>query len=423
VRIYCSGIGGIGLSAYAALQQSNGHIVSGSDRTQTALTRDLQKQGITVFYDQSGSHVPRNADLFVYSEAIFQDAPERLRAREYSLTRQSYFEALGDLSRSHFVIAVCGTHGKSSTTSMAAKVLIDVGKDPTVIVGTLLPDLEGKNWRKGNSNIFLVEACEYRRSFLNVSPDVVIMTNVDGDHFDAFDSLDDYQKAFGEFVDLLPDNGVLITHLQDQDCSKIADQCGKKVIDADDIKDAFVSVPGEHMMKNAQLVLALADVLKVDRAQVLKSLKNYQGCWRRMELKGELKIKNSAFKIPVIDDYAHHPHEIRATIRAMREIYKKKRLVVLFQPHMHDRTLRLYKDFCSSFAGADVLLLTDVYDARHDVERESVRMIRFAKDCGGEYIGMLKDAEKKLRDILKPNDVLVCMGAGDITDLADRMII
>jgi UDP-N-acetylmuramate--alanine ligase len=434
MKIYCSGIGGIGLSAYAALQKANGHQVSGSDRAQTIVTDDLEAQGIPVSFSQDGSSVPKGSDvLFVHSAAVPKDAPERKRSAEYGQRQLNYFEAVGELSHDFKnVIAVCGTHGKSSTTSMASKVLVDAGIDPTIIVGTKTEirnqksEIRNQNWRKGGMDTLLVEACEYRRHFLHLRPNIILMTNVDGDHFDAFESVEDYQRAFGEFLELLPEDGVVITHMEDKDCRNVVEEYRKsniecRIIDVDTYVLPDVSVSGRHMQENAQLVLGLSDVLSLDMDRVKNSLKNYKGCWRRQELKGFYKLSPTSYKLPVIDDYAHHPREIVATISGVGQMFPQKNIVVLFQPHMHDRTLKLYDDFCTAFKGAKVFM-TDVYDARHDVERESVDIKKFAEDCGGEYIGSLQEAEQYVRDTLKPNDVLIVMGAGDVTDIATNLV-
>lgn len=417
MKIYCSGIGGIGLSAYAALQNDHGHTVSGSDRAKSALTDDLQSQGISVFYNQDGTHVPDDADLFVYSEAIPEDAPERKKAEEYGIKQLSYFAALGDLSRDLRVIAVCGTHGKSSTTAMAATVLIDAGLDPTVVVGTKVPQLSQgvpRNWRRGASNLFLVEACEYRGSFLHLHPDIVLMTNVDGDHFDAFDSLDAYQQIFQQFLTLLPDDGVLITHRKDLDCARLADTWGGTIIDADVCAPPTLSIPGEHMRENAALVSALADHMDVAWEE---SLSAFSGTWRRFEKKGEYR------GIPIIDDYAHHPIEIKATIASAKSAFPGKRIVCLFQPHMHQRTRRFYQEFCAAFKEADVVLVTDVYDARPESETSSVDAEVFAKDIGTEtlYVGDTSNAKERTKAMLQEGDVLIVMGAGDITTVAEAL--
>jgi len=425
MKIYCSGIGGIGLSAYAALQKSCGHEILGSDRSESELLNDLRSQDISVALNQDGTFLPEDLDLFVYSEAIPRDAPERLRAEELGVKSISYFQALGEFSRDYTVLAVCGTHGKSSTTAMAARVLIDSGIDPTIVVGTKLVELNGRNWRKGESDFFLLEACEYRRSFLNLSPNVVLLTNADGDHFDAFDSIEDYQKAFVDFLDLVPMDGAIYTHLSDPDCAKIASEVTRTPVhDVDIFPLPNLSVPGDHMRQNGQLVLGLAEHLGIEQESALISLKQYNGCWRRMELVG-----TTAADIPVIDDYAHHPREVQATIAAAREAHTGKRLVCVFQPHMHDRTIKLYKEFLQCFRGADLLLLTDVYDARSDVETDRVDMEKFVQDIrensgvDARYSGDLSQTKSLLaNEVLQKGDILLCMGAGDITSMARSFV-
>ncbi len=425
MKIFCSGIGGIGLSAYASLRKAAGDKVTGSDRSDSALLADLRSQGITVILDQSGAGLPSDLDLFVYSEAIPPDAPERRKAAELGIRSQSYPEALGDLSKNHSpLIAVCGTHGKSSTTGMAARLLMHSGREPTVVVGTKLKELQGRNWRTGRPDgTFLLEACEYRNSFHQYSPSVILMTNCDGDHFDFYRSMEDYHASFVAFIHRLPKDGILITHLSDPDCKSIAERVGRTVIDADTQPLIGLQTPGKHMQQNAQLVLALAGHLKIPAAQAQAAVAGYSGSWRRLELKGSFR------DIPVIDDYAHHPREIRATLEALVTQYPERRIVCAFQPHTHDRTLKLYDDFVSSFRGIDTVIVPDIYEARKDIETERVDMPRFLRDVengsGVKCIdgSSLKETGRMLREeILKPGDVLVCMGAGDITNLAAEMV-
>lgn len=419
MKIYCSGIGGIGLSAYAAHQAARGHTVLGSDKSDGPLLEDLRDLGVQVFLRQDGSCVPSDCDLFVYSEAIPADAPERARARDFGIPSQSYFHALGQLSNDAFVIAVCGTHGKSSTTAMVAKMLIDAGKDPDVVVGTKMTELGGRNWRRGESGIFVVEACEYRRSFHYLSPDIVLMTNVDGDHFDAFADVDEYREAFVTFLKRLPGDGCVITHGADADCVAVAQASGKEMIDADADPSPDLGVPGEHMRENGRLVLALARRLGIDASVARESLRTFRGTWRRMEIKGQ----TSAGAI-VIDDYAHHPKEIRATLRAVREGNPGRRVVCVFQPHTHDRTLKLYDDFLDSFSDADMVVIPDVYNARTDIETAAVDVPRLCADIAARsgtvcIDGRGLDATLELIEGMhKSADVLVIMGAGNVTWLA-----
>lgn len=437
MKMYCSGIGGIGLSAYASLQRAAGHDVIGSDRTESALLDDLRSQGITIHLNQSGSAIPADLDLFVYSEAIPVDAPERRRAAELGIRQQSYPEALGELSAEHSpVIAVCGTHGKSSTTGIATRLLMHSGRDPTVVVGTKLHELGGRNWRKGRpGGAFLLEACEYRHSFFFYSPTIILLTNCDGDHFDFYETPDAYRAAFIAFIQKLPPDGTLITHLSDPDCAAVASAAGRKAIDADAQPMIPLKTPGTHMQQNAQLVLALADALQIPSGQAQSALSGYAGSWRRLELKGYVMVRSAASRsasnhdIPVIDDYAHHPREIRASLEAVIGQYPGRRIICAFQPHTHDRTLKFYEDFTTAFRGVHTVIIPNVYEARKDIETDRVDLPAFIKHIAKKSNvtcidgKSLTDTERMLREeILKPGDVLVCMGAGDITNLAARLV-
>jgi UDP-N-acetylmuramate--alanine ligase len=424
MKIYCSGIGGIGLSAYAALQANSGHTVSGSDRADSALLDDLRSQGITIHLVQDGSAITPDTDLFVFSEAIPEDSPERVRAQSLGIRSVSYFEALGELSKDYNVIAVCGTHGKSSTTAMIAKILIDAGKDPSVVVGTKMKELNGRNWRKGKSDLFVVEACEYRRSFRFIFPDTVVMTTVDGDHFDAFSSIEDYRNAFVDFLKQLPEKGSVIVHGDDQDSMTIAEHAERAIINADTFPLIALQTPGLHMRQNARLALALAAFLGIDKTVAEKSVSTFSGTWRRMEVKGD-----RADGITVIDDYGHHPAEIKATLSAMKEAYPNRRIVCVFQPHTHDRTITLYKEFISAFSDASVVIIPDIYVARSDIETGTVDVDAFVKDIAekssveainGESLSKTEELLKS--QVLKPNDVVITMGAGSITQLSDALL-
>ena len=424
MKIFCSGIGGIGLSAYAAYQRAAGHEVSGSDQEEGIVTADLQAQGISVSFRQDGSAIPPDTDLFVYTLALPEGHPELQRAKELVIRQQSYFEALGDLTCGSELIAVCGTHGKSSTTAMAAKVLIEAGQDPSVILGTRMKDLGDRNWRRGTSSLFLAEACEYRRSFLHLSPRVILLTNTDGDHFDAFKDMEDYRDAFRAFIGKLPPGGVLILHGSDRSTGefrKIAEQGDVRVTDADQLPLPELQIPGKHMRENARLVLALAEVLHLDRSRTDISLRNYAGSWRRMEIRGETRGG-----VLVIDDYGHHPTEIKATLRALREAYPTRRLVCVFQPHTHDRTIKLYPDFLGAFSDAALVIIPNIYDARPHTEERSMQVPALVSDiareshveaCDGKS---LEGTIALLRtNILRKGDLLVTMGAGDVWRIAN----
>lgn len=423
MKIFCSGIGGIGLSAYASLQAARGHQVCGSDRADSTLLQDLRTQGITIFLQQDGSALPEDCDLLVYSEAIPSDAPERVKAKEWGIPMQSYFQALGDISKDAFVIAVCGTHGKSSTTAMVARLLMETGRDPTVIVGTKMRELDGRNWRMGGSKLFVLEACEYRRSFHFLSPDIVLLTNVDGDHFDAYATLEEYRAAFLVFLQKLPEDGIVIAHGRDSDAMALVRASQRAFVDADAFPAVFMKTPGEHMRQNARLALALADHLEIASVDAEKALHGFAGTWRRMEERG-----TTAAGVTVIDDYAHHPVEIRATLAAMKEAYPDRRIVVVFQPHTHDRTRKLYDAFVRAFTDADIVIIPNTYVARQDIETIEVDMSRFIADVGkGSSVDCrfgdgLEHTKEQLDALLQPGDVLITMGAGDVTKVAGMLL-
>lgn len=435
MNIYCSGIGGIGLSAYASLQRASGHRVFGSDSRRSSLTATLETQGISVTTVQDGSAIPPTTDLFVYSEALSPDHPERKRACALGCPSVSYFQALGELSRPSFVIAVCGTHGKSSTTAMAARVLLAAGKDPTIVVGTKVPELDGparpdghsdgRNWRKGGGDIFLLEACEYRKSFHFLSPDLILLTTVDGDHFDYYPDLPAYEEAFIEFFHRLPPDGSLVLHGGDPACQRVARAADRGFRDADAHPFPLLNVPGKHMRENARLVLGMAGVLGISLDAAQAALADFRGTWRRMEVKGE-----RGDSVLVVDDYAHHPREIRATIEAMREQYPERRMVCVFQPHTHDRTQKLYGAFTQAFQGAHTVVVPHIYAAREERgDTQKVNLSHFLRDIAkGSAVQAFggftleETAQFLEEEVLQVGDLLLCMGAGDITALAQQMM-
>lgn len=424
MKIFLSGIGGIGMSAYASHMKQRGHDVSGSDRADSDVLYALTKQGISVSLKQDGSAMPDNIDLFVYSEAIPDSSPERIKAASLNIRQISYFAALGELTAGTDLIAVCGTHGKSSTTAMAARVFMEAGKDPNVVVGTKMSELGGRNWKSGKSDLWIVEACEYRRSFLYLKPKVILVTNADGDHFDAFKNQGDYQKAFAEFISSLPDDGIVIGHGEDSVVRDIVAKTGKKFIDADSMQLVSMQTPGLHMRKNAQLVLALAKQRGIDPTAATTALEGFAGTWRRMEKKG--KTKQGA---PVIDDYAHHPVEIKATLAAMKEAHPGKRIVCVFQPHTHDRTMKLWDAFAEAFRDADLVIIPNVYDARPDKDSVKVNvddfcaLIQQKSDVECLNATSLAETSSLLSGLVKPNDLVITMGAGDITNLAQEIVV
>jgi UDP-N-acetylmuramate--alanine ligase len=425
MKIYCSGIGGIGLSAYASLAKKAGHDVSGSDRARSEITDALEVSGMAVHLEQVRSNITDDIELLVYSEAVPEHSPERLEAKRLGIRSISYFAAVGELINGKTLIAICGTHGKSSTTAMIAKILIHGGMNPSVILGTKAGFLEGGNWRSGNNDLWVVEACEYRRSFLYLHPTTIVITTMDGDHFDSFKNQKDYSLAFEKFIALLPKDGTLIADSSEEEVHGMLSRTRVSVTDVGQDPLPQTGAAGLHMRRNARLAAAVGRKFGIDTKTIASALTSYQGSWRRMEERG---ITTEG--VTIVDDYGHHPREIKATLQAIRERYPMRRIVCTFQPHTHDRTLKMWDELTASFGDADSVVISDIYDARPDRDEEDADIHRFAKETKGRggsnavYGGNLQQTEQLLRGkILKKNDVLVVMGAGDCTKISDALLV
>jgi UDP-N-acetylmuramate--alanine ligase len=385
--------------------------------------RLLQKKGIHCFNEQDGSQLTEDCDLFVYSQAIPLTSPERRKAQEMNIRSLSYFEALGELTRGKKTVCIAGTHGKSSTTAMIAKMCIDAGLDPNVVLGTKAMDMNRKNWRAGKSDLWVLEACEYQKQFLALTPTILVITNADGDHFDAFKDQNDYEDTFLQLAKKVPEDGAIAIHGNDKITSSITQKSEKTVIDADREETPIVGVPGKHMQENGALAREVGRMLGIDDEVIHGSLAAFRGTWRRMEVRGEIQED-----VLLIDDYAHHPIEITATLSALKEHYSDRRIVCAFQPHTHDRTFKLWQGFVESLSLADVLLLVPVYDARPDRESREVNLEDFQNDIEGYsqkkplIATSLKNVAELLRHIVQEGDIVITMGAGTITEVADMMM-
>lgn len=410
-KAYFIGIGGVGVSALARKYLLEGWQVSGSDRSASHVTEELEKLGVKINYQQVAENIVPDLELVIYTIAVTDTHPELARARELSLKLQSYPEALGELTKSHFTVAVSGTHGKTTTTAMIAKICVDAGLDPTVVVGSFLLDQQS-NFVAGKSKLLIVEACEYRRSFLNLQPQIIVITNIDNDHLDYYKDLAEIKSAFNEFAAKLPADGKLIT---EKEYRKIT-------------TDFKLKIPGAHNVRNAQAALAVAEALGVAYLSAVRSLESFTGTWRRFEYKGSLP--NGA---KVYDDYAHHPSEIRATLAGAREVAQGK-LWAVFQPHLHSRTKLLWADFVNSFADADQVILAPIYAARsaaagaREQEDEKVSSEQLARAVGertgkpARYLATFADIAKVVKTEAGPNDLVLIMGAGDISELSTHLL-
>jgi len=416
------GIGGIGMSALARMLVHRGVAVSGSDSAESALTKTLESEGITVVYKQVAENIPtlggagqvtNKIDFVVYTDAMSQNHPELVAAREAGITTMSYFEALGEIAKDYKVIAVAGTHGKTTTTAMVAQALIAAGLDPTVIVGSLVDfgDTTRTNFRAGKSEYLLVEACEYRRHFLYLKPHILAITNIELDHVDYYKDLADVEDAFAEFASQ----------------SKI-------VLAQDSINNMMLSVPelkvpGEYNKQNAALALAICNELKNEVAidmQVAKgALENFTGTWRRFEYKGKTK-----HGVEVYDDYAHHPTAIKVTLAGAREKFVDKKLIVVFEPHTVARTAEFMDDFAQSFGDADEVIIAPIYIARDEPTFEGVNAKILAQKISREKqdemhvrsAETLEQAGELAESLASSEDIIIFMGAGNIYKVAESVV-
>ncbi len=417
MKVYCIGIGGIGLSALARYYKHKGYDVSGSDSNDSEIIHKLQKEGIPVSIGVDINRITQDIDFVVYTLSISLDNTEYLRAKELNIKCLSYPESLGELTKEKTTIAVCGTHGKTTTTAMTYYALRACGINPTIIVGSLLRE-NGANFISGDSEYLIVEACEYKRSFLNLSPKHIIVTNIDADHLDYYRDYDDVHSAFEAFVKKLDNKGFLVNH-NDINLETV----GKK-IDADiiDRKSIELSVLGEHSQANAQLVLALLSALGMDESKIREGLKNFPGTWRRMEYKG--KTDNGVI---VYDDYGHHPTEIKATIEALRKKYPNGefKLRLFFQPHLHSRTKAFFDEFGEVLKEADFVTLMPIYKARLEtdlsISSEDLRDLVIKKGGHAESLSSIKDMPARIMEITDVNTIVLNIGAGDAFAELDRL--
>lgn len=445
MKIHLIGIGGIGVSALAQYYLSKGYKVSGSDLVTSEITDFLRKKGIKIFIGNSAKNISRDFDLVVFSPAVKKDNPELLKAKSYNLKAISYPEALAEISKDYYTIAVAGAHGKSTTTAMIALSLTKAELDPTVIVGTKIREFNNSNFRFGKSKILVIEACEYDSSFLHYSPNIIVVTNIDKEHLDYFKTLANVKKAFHDFIMRLPKDGFLVFNNDDKYKPKIKNPEFKIRSYSLKQKEAktlgkTLKVPGKHNVSNALAVLQVSRILGIPDKTCFQALSEFTGTWRRFEI-FEKKMKKpnklKAIRYTLVSDYGHHPNEILATLRSAREKYPHKKIWCVFQPHQHQRTFYLFKDFVKVFREVpiDQIIITDIYDVAgreiltssrtHDrigakiKEVSSKKLVEAASQQNIIYLA-LEDIERFVKKNISAGDVLIIMGAGDIYQLADK---
>jgi UDP-N-acetylmuramate--alanine ligase len=415
------GIGGIGMSGLARLFLHEKKEVSGSDRSPSDITRALETEGVTFFESQTAGNIADDIDLVVYTEAMSKNHEELVRARELGIPTMNYFEALGMVANEYFLVAVAGTHGKTTTTAMLIDIFEEAGLDPTAIVGSLRSKTQS-NFRAGKSKYFIVEACEYRRDFLSLTPDILVITNIEHEHVDYYKDLRAVQEAFREFALQVREGGAVVVNFGGANIAPILESVTVRVLDYGKFFDPTLKlkVPGLHNALNAAAAKAVADIVGVKPLRSHNILENFQGTWRRFEYKGEY---NGA---KVYDDYGHHPTEIKATLQGARELYPDKKITLVFQPHTYSRTHELFSDFIATLSLADRVLILPIYSAREENE-SGVTHVQLAdgvreKCAHTEALGTFAEVVTELKSTAGGDDLILVMGAGDITQVATQLV-
>ncbi len=448
IHIHFIGIGGISMSGLAEILLEEHFTVSGSDAKESDLTRHLEHMGVQIFYGQKAENIIDGIDLVVYTAAISETNPEFARAKEVGLPMLSRAELLGQIMDNYKQsIAVAGTHGKTTTTSMISQILLQAKCDPTISVGGILKAIDG-NLRVGKSDVFITEACEYTNSFLNFRPKYSIILNVEAEHLDFFKDIQDIRHSFHLFAKNTLENGAIIINGDIEHYEELVKDLAPAVLtfgktassdfypenitfnkkacatyDAmfrgEKLMTVSLNVPGMHNVTNSLAAIALAKDLKISDENILAGLSAFGGADRRFQYKGCVD------GVTIIDDYAHHPTEIRATLTAA-EKYPHKRLVLVFQPHTYSRTKAFLDDFADVLSMADVVVLADIYAARekNTIGISSKDILTKLEEKGTEcyYFPSFSEIENFLLENCVNGDLLITMGAGDIVNVGESLL-
>lgn len=447
-HIYFIGIGGISMSGLAEILASRGHQVSGTDVKETAVTKHLQSLGIHINFGHRAENITDDITLVVYTAAIHDDNPELRAAHEKGIRIMDRAHLLGQImDEYHDSVAVSGTHGKTTTTSMVSEILLAAEKDPTITVGGILPTI-GSNLRIGNSPYFVAEACEYFDSFLQFNPFIAIILNVESDHLDYFKTLENIRRSFHAFAQRVPNNGLLVIsekidnveeltdgltcHVETFGLSEKANWRAENIVHEADGRNSFdvyhngeffttihLHIPGEHNITNALAAIGASAFLGAAPEDCVKGLHHYTGTERRFQLKGK---KDG---ITVIDDYAHHPTEIKAALAAAQNVQHNTTWCV-FQPHTFSRTRFLFDEFGEAFGDADEVIIADIFAAR-ETDDGTVSAAQLAERIAqtgksARYVGDFAAIESYLREHCKSGDLLMTVGAGDVYKIGENFL-
>lgn len=449
IHIYFMGIGGISMSGLAQILLSEGFRVSGSDMKASSLTDALIEAGANVYIGQKSENLSCAPDLVVYTSAIRPDNPEWIAMEAAGIPSLSRAQLLGQMMRNYrYPIAVSGTHGKTTTSSMLSEILMVGEQDPTLSIGGILPSIDA-NFRIGKNDYFVLEACEYTNSFLSFFPRISIILNIEEDHLDFFQDLEDIRSSFHRFARLLPADGALIINGEIDRLDEITSDLACPVITfgtdpemdyyatditydeqahatffahrkgSDEVRRISLGVPGYHNVGNALSVLAACDLLDIPYEQVSKGFEGFHGTERRFQIKGSFN------GITVIDDYAHHPTEIRATLKAVAQV-PHNRVWTIFQPHTYTRTKAFLTDFADALTGSDEIILADIYAARekNTIGITSVDLQHAIEALGKRcyYFPSFEEIEAFVKTNCTTGDLLITMGAGNVVNIGESLL-
>ena len=434
-KIFISGIGGIGVSALARILKSKGADITGSDLEASEVTSDLEKVGIEIVIGQKKENLMTETDLLIYSSAVPERGPERREAERLENPQLSYPQALGELAQScEKIVAVAGTNGKTTTTAMIGRILEDAYEDPTVVVGSKVLSWNS-NARIGGGKYLILEADEYRRAFLNYQADVAVITNIETDHLDYFRDLDDIKLAFSQFLKNTKAGAAVIYNADDDASRQVVGGAGLKKIGFGFTSAADISpqslpnlnllIPGRFTLANALAAAAAAHEVGVSWLNIRKGLENFTGTRRRFEKLGRVG------KTDIISDYAHHPTGLRVLLETAFDVYTHKNILVVFQPHQHNRTKKLFENFVQSMCQSEIadFILPEIFDvpgreAEKDKDISSKDLVRELLACGkqAQFAANLQQAEAMIRERLSGYDAILIVGAGDVYKIANNLV-
>lgn len=450
-KIFFVGIGGVGISGSALIASGLGKEVCGSDAAIGEVVRELQDSGVKVFSPHRADNLSADFDLLVYSVAVAEANPERIRAKELGIEQMSYPQFLGLLLENKYGIGVSGTDGKTTTTAMLAKIFLEAETDPTVLIGAKVGFLDDKNARAGQGEYFIFESDEYRRAFDNYRPQLAVITNIGVDHLDYYSDSGDYFNAFKAYLEKIPQDGWIVINNDDKNSVAAVAACQAKIVTfgvkrpADfavreiEIKNGrqefavmengearsaiTLGLPGDYNVYNALAAIAAAKTAGVSWQYIAKALDGFAGVWRRFEKLGKCG------KAEVIADYAHTPDAVKKAIKATQEFYPQQKIITVFQPHQYARTKNLFNGFAEAFDEAEKVLLPDIFyvEGREkpedfDVSSKKLAEAVSARGINVEAPGDLASSEEKIKQLAEQYDIILVLGAGNIYETAKNLV-